>query len=326
MMVWFWPVFLITVSVLAMGKGSDWVTDALIPVARRLGISASAAGLILVAIVVSLPEVLVAGLTLWAGHPAISLGVILGSIICNIGLMTGLPSLIRPLRTTLTTILRDGMFSIVIPILLLAVSVDGTISRLDGFSFLLLFIPYLVNVVLVERRLAPQSAEKERREIATELELVGFELFDIPGPWLQFIVGAILLIGGAHLFSDQLIGLVTTFGWAEVAVGAVLGALGPSLPNIISAWTATSRGLDDVAVAETLGSNIFTMLVTLGFIALLAPVTLTSQWLRLDLPLLIIMSFLLFLFLVTKKEISRFEGAVLLVGYLVSVAIQVMVG
>ena len=86
-------VFLL-VSTVAIGKGSDWFTDSLIPIARKLGVSGVSVGLILVSVAVSLPEILVAGYGALKGHPDLSLGVALGSIICNIGLMTGISALI----------------------------------------------------------------------------------------------------------------------------------------------------------------------------------------------------------------------------------------
>ncbi|OGK40849.1 hypothetical protein A3A74_05895 [Candidatus Roizmanbacteria bacterium RIFCSPLOWO2_01_FULL_35_13] len=82
------------ISTIAIGKGSDWFTDSLIPIARKLGVSGVSVGLILVSVAVSLPEVLVAGYGALKGHPNLSLGVALGSIICNIGLMTGISALI----------------------------------------------------------------------------------------------------------------------------------------------------------------------------------------------------------------------------------------
>ena len=109
------PILLTLLGILLMGKGSDWLTDSLIPIARKLGVSGVATALIIVSVAVSLPEILVAILTTVQGFPTISLGVILGSIICNIGLMTGLCAMIRPLKVKKSLILRDGIFSIVIP-------------------------------------------------------------------------------------------------------------------------------------------------------------------------------------------------------------------
>src|SRR5437870_3789517 len=98
---------LILFGILLIGKGSDWFTDALIPIARKTGTSAASVGLILVSVAVSLPEVLIAVDGTVRQHAPFSLGVTLGSIVCNIALMTGLCALIKPLKVTNTIILRD---------------------------------------------------------------------------------------------------------------------------------------------------------------------------------------------------------------------------
>ena len=111
---------------------------------------------------------------------------------------------------------------------------------------------------------------------------------------------------------------------SELIVGVTIGALGPSLPNIMAAYSATKKGMGDIAVSETLGSNIFTLLVTLGISAMVSPLQITPQWLRFDIPALLIMSFLLFLFLLTRREISRMEGSILLGGYVAILIMQVL--
>src|SRR3989338_6946825 len=100
----------IILSIILIAKGSDWLTDSLVPIARKLKTSSVAIGLILVSMMVSLPEILVVLDTSFKGYIDIGLGVIFGSIICNIGLMTGLPALIKPLHVSRNMILRDGIF------------------------------------------------------------------------------------------------------------------------------------------------------------------------------------------------------------------------
>lgn len=317
------PVLLTLLSILLMGKGSDWLTDSLIPLARRLGMSGVAAGLILVSVAVSLPEILVAVLTTVQGFPAISLGVVLGSIICNIGLMTGLCAIIRPLRVKKTLILRDGIFSLVIPILVFAIGAGGEITRLEGGALLLLFFPYIVNIFLQERRQSPEQKTQQLEEIALELDFIGFTFGKLRPGWLSFSLGTALLLTGAYLFSLQLGWFAASWAIDELIVGLTLGALGPSLPNIAAAYTATRRGMGEIAVSETLGSNVFTLLVTLGIAAMLSPVSISHRWLSFELPAMIAMSFLLFLFLLTRQTISRLEGAILLCGYLGIVGMQI---
>jgi len=313
----------IVFGILAIGKGSDWFTDSLIPVARRLGVSGVAVGLILVSIAVSLPEILVAATAVLNGHPNLSLGVALGSIICNIGLMTGLSATIKPLRVHKYVILRDGIFSIIIPVLVFAVGSSGTLTRIEGFAFILLFIPYVINVFMQERLANKLQKEKESKEIEIELNLLGFDFGKLKPGWFSFFLGLILLLFGAQLFSNTLIQIVKIFPINEIILGLTLGAIGPSIPNIMAAYKATKRGMGSVAVSETLGSNIFTLLVTVGFLAFLSPVTISQRWIYFDIPVMIIMSLMLFVFMITRKTISKLEGSILMGSYFLILILQI---
>lgn len=308
-------------SVFLISKGSDWLTDSLIPIAKKLKTSNVSVALILVSAVVSLPEILVAVSTGLKGYSQISLGVIFGSIIVNIGLMVGLPAMIRPLTVSKHMILRDGIFSIIIPILIFAISSGGEISRIHGLALFLLFIPYLTNVFLQEKSTEFRE-EALKRDIEIELELIGIDFGHIKAGWLSFSLGISLLLFGAYLFSDQLVIIAKTFDIDPLIIGMTLGAFVPSIPNIAAAYKATKRGLTEVAVSETIGSNIFTLLVTTGIIAMISPIAVEANWLIFDIPIIMWMSFLLFLFMVSGRGISRKEGLILLTSYLVILVFQ----
>jgi len=314
---------LILLSILLIGKGSDWLTDSLIPLAKRLGVSGVSVGLILVSIAVSLPEVIVAIYTTLKGFPGITLGVIFGSIFVNIGFMTGLSAIVRPLKVTKNLILRDGVFSLIVPILVLAVGLQGKITRAEGFAFVLLFVTYVINVFLQEKQRTDEDRIQDVKEVEMSLDLLGFDMGKIKSGWISFILGAGVLVGGAQLFGSQLISIAEGFQINQLIIGFTLGAVGPSIPNIMAAYKAARKDMGEIAVSETLGSNIFTLLVTLGVTAMLSPIILAPQWIRFDLPALLILSAMLFLFTVTKKAISRFEGSLLLAAYLIIVAAQV---
>ncbi|OGE77931.1 MAG: hypothetical protein A2751_02710 [Candidatus Doudnabacteria bacterium RIFCSPHIGHO2_01_FULL_46_14] len=315
---------LILLSILLIGKGSDWLTDSLIPVAKRLGVSGVSVGLILVSIAVSLPEILVAVYTTLKGFSDVTLGVILGSIFVNIGLMTGLSAMVRPLKVTKNLILRDGVFSLVVPILVLAVGLQGEITRAEGFAFVLLFIPYSINVFLQERQKTSEQRSQDVKEVEISLDLLGFDIGKIKSGWLSFILGVGVLLAGAQLFGSQLISIVEEFHVNQLIIGFTLGAFGPSIPNIMAAYKAAKKDMGEIAVSETLGSNIFTLLVTLGITAMLSPISLAPQWIKFDLPALLVLSAMLFFFTITKRAISRFEGAVLLFSYLIIVTVQIV--
>ena len=237
--------------------------------------------------------------------------------------MTGLCAIIRPLKVKKTLILRDGIFSLVIPILVFAIGAGGEITRLEGGALLLLFFPYIINIFLQERQQSPEQRQENIREIEMELDFIGFTFGKLKPGWMSFFLGVALLLCGTYLFSTQLTWFASNLGIDELIIGLTLGALGPSLPNIFAAYHATKKGLGDIAVSETLGSNVFTLLVTLGIAAMLSPVSISHRWLSFELPALIVMSFLLFIFLITKQAISRLEGGILLCGYLSIVAVQI---
>lgn len=314
----------ILISILLIAKGSDWLTDSLIPIARKLKTSSISVAIILVSVVVSLPEILVVVDTGLKGYTEISLGVIFGSIICNIGLMTGLPAMIKPLTVSKNMILRDGIFSLVVPILIFALGSGGEITRIQGLAIFLLFIPYLTNVFLQEKHTI-YAEEALKRDIEIELELIGFDFGHIKAGWLSFSVGTIILLSGTYLFSDLLVKIVQLFQLDPLFVGMTLGAFVPSIPNIAAAYKATKKGLTEVAVSETIGSNVFTLLVTIGIVAMIKPITMKPHWLAFDIPIMMWMSFLLFVFMASGRGISRREGMILLGSYLSIILIQSLI-
>jgi len=316
--------FLLLFSILLIAKGSDFLTDSLVPLAKRWQTSIISLGLILVSVAVSLPEIFVSVFSALKGFPDLGLGVVLGSVVVNIGLMIGISAILKPLRVTLHMILRDGIFSIVVPILVLSMSGDGVITRSEGLTLFLLFIPYLANVFLQERKISLEEKEVLKSHSKRKLSLVGFQLLKLSPGGGAFILGIGLLLTGAQIFSDQLINIARISRMGDIFTGLVIGAIGTSIPNIASSISATKKGLTEVAVSETLGSNIFTLLVTLGTLALVRPVVVSSQWIIIDIPLIILMSLLFFLFMLSGRSISKREGYSLLFSYFLIVALQII--
>jgi len=311
-------------SLILIFKGSDWLTDSLEPVARKLQTSNIAIGLLLISIVVSLPEILIAASAALRGHQQISLGIVFGSIIVNIGLMTGVSAMIKPLRVNRRMIMRDGVISLIIPLIIFAMSQKGSLSRIDGLILFLLFIPYIINIVLQEKQASAQAIRWEKSEIQRELALIDFGFGKLQAGIMAFILGLAILLYGSYFFTDQLIIFTDLFGLDELFIGFTLGAIVPSVPNIAAALKATKKGLTDVAVSETIGSNVFTLLVTVGIISMLAPISVKPQWVQFDLPVLILMSFLLVFTMISGQAISRKEGAVLFTAYLTVLCAQLL--
>ena len=309
-------IILSIVSILLITKGSDWATDSLVPVARRLGTSNIAIAIILVSIMVSLPEIFISIYAALLGHINISLGVIIGSVICNIGLMTGLSAMIKPLPVNKSLILRDGIFAVTIAITVLVLSMDKQITRAEGTAFILMFIPYLINVWVQEKAKKEEEKERELKDVQIELDIIGLQFAHLKAGLFTFFLGMTVLLFSSYLFANSLIDIAKFSGISDLLIGLTIGAIGPSIPNIVTAVQGTIKNIDQIAISETLGSDIFTLLVTLGVLSIIQPINIVNSWLVFDIPVMVIASILLLVFMVYKQRISRFEGSILFFGYI----------
>jgi len=311
------------IGTLLLTKGSDWMTDSLVPVAERLGTTYIAVASILVSVMLSIPEVFVAIYAFFMGHPGISLGVIIGSIICNIGLMTGLSAMIKPLSV-------DGrVVALIISLIVFVFGFDLSYDRKEGLTLLLLFIPYILNVWFFEKWTTKKARKEELKEIKEELNVIGLAGFELKPGIVVFVIGSVSLLFGSYLFSDSLIDIARLTGLSEVLIGLTIGAIGPSIPNIVSAVRGTVKNYTKIAITETFGSDIFTLLVSLGLLAVIMPFTIDSKWLYFDIPIMLFMTFLMMFFIFKghikkEKAILRHEGAALVIFYIIFIILNVL--
>lgn len=130
---------------------------------------------------------------------------------------------------------------------------------------------------------------------------------------LQLIFGVLLLYYGAEWLVRGSARLALRLGVPSLAIGLTIVAYGTSLPEQVVSMKAGFDGLGDIAVGNAIGSNIFNIAVILGLSALVRPLHLNSQLLRIDIPIMIGVSLALSLLLVDHR-IGRAEGCGLFAG------------
>ena len=320
---------LLVIGSLLIIKGSEWVTDAAAVFSTLFKTSHIAIGLIVVSALTSLPELVVAIFSISKGHSDIGIGVTLGSIIINIGFIIGISAIIRPLKVPRHVITRDAVFMVVATAVVLLIALeDSTVGRRDGFVLLLLYAPYLINVYEQEKQLAEKERQHEAEMITKTLEFLG--KIGIPGIVISdmrviFVLGSIFLLVGSQIFTDALINLAGMFAIPGIIIGLTVGAIGPSIPNLAAALQAVRKGYDELAVSETIGANIFTLLVTMGVIAILTPLSIDAKTTEITVPGIIIITGLFFVFILSGK-ISKIAGFLLLSVYIITMILQYGLG
>jgi len=336
MMVIIIAIALFLLAMLLIWKGSDWITDSLVPVAAKMGTSYIAVTTLLFASLLSLPEIFSSLYSYFMGFLEVGLGIIIGSVIMNIGII-GLAAIIKPANVNVSIVLRDGIYMVAMAIIVLLLGTDLHYGAADGGILFLLFVPYALNVWMSEKNKPEKKKKKSIERIKKELSLFGnipllnnLNFLRLKASGLTFALGGFMLLVGSYLFSYSLVTFQENLSLSGLVVGFVIGAIGTGAPNIAGAIQGTIKGESDVAVTETFGSNIFTLLITLGLLAVLKPFDIEGKIFYFDLTWMIIMHLLLIALMFKsykykESSITRYDGAALLIFYLVIVAVNLAV-
>ncbi len=141
---------------------------------------------------------------------------------------------------------------------------------------------------------------------------------------LWFIAGLLLLIIGAEMLIKGASQIASLFKISPLVIGLTVVAFGTSSPELAVSIESSLTGQENVTFGTIVGSNIFNVLFILGISALILPLFVSKQLLRLDVPLMIVLSVLVLLFSM-DGVISRLEGGLLaagLVSYTIFLIIQ----
>ena len=102
---------------------------------------------------------------------------------------------------------------------------------------------------------------------------------------------------------------------SDTLIGLTVVAVGTSLPELVTSAVAAFRRHSDVALGNIIGSNIYNVLGILGVTALVAPIRVPPEIIRLDIWVMVAATALVVLFVRTGMRIVRLEGLILLAAY-----------
>lgn len=137
--------------------------------------------------------------------------------------------------------------------------------------------------------------------------------------YVLLIVGFVLLIKGADFFVEGSSSLAQILKVPSVIIGLTIVAMGTSAPEASVSINAALAGSNDIAISNIVGSNIFNGLVVVGVCAFLSSFQTNSDILKRDMPLNILVTFILFLMFL-DGNLSRIEGCILFAGMVIYIA------
>jgi cation:H+ antiporter len=310
-------ILLFVVGLVLLYFGAEFLVAGSSAVALRLGIAPLVVGLTVVAFGTSSPELLVCLMAAFQGTDDISVGNIVGSNIANILLILGISSMIRPMEVHSQIVRREFAVMAVASIMLILVSLDGNITRLEGGLLALSMVFYLMYTFVSEKK---KSEEGDQDDVQApgvdELEGIDPDASPVWMDYLKIAGGIVGLAGGAYLMVDSATTMALAMGIPQLVIGITIVAFGTSLPELATSVVAAFREESDISVGNVIGSNIFNIFLVVGTTAIVVPIAVGQAAIDIDLWIMLAVAIGVWPILRTGHRIARPEGAFMLVCYI----------
>jgi len=303
---------LIVGGLVALVVGAELLVRGAAALALRLGIPPIVVGLTVVSIGTSLPELAVGIDAARMGAGPLAVGNIAGTNVVNILLILGLSAAIAPIAIQRNTIRFELPMMAAAAVLLMVLSLDGQISRIDGAILLLLAIAFSIQVVRLGRR-EPPPAEDELPPLGNPVVELGL-----------LIGGMVIVILGADWLVDGAVDAARTLGVSEAIIGLTIVAIGTSMPELVTTLISTFRGERDVAIGNLIGSSVYNIAFILGATSLVAPLEVTRELIQIDLPVMVAVSLICIPVFMTGRRVSRTEGILFILAYAVYLGVLIL--
>ena len=297
-------------------KGSDMLVDGSVNLAKFLKIPTLVIGLTIVAIATGVPEIAISISSSLKGSNGLLLGNLLGSNIFNILFILGLIAIIKPLYIKKEIILKNYAFALLSCLVLFIISYDiyfgdslvNLITRTEGILLLCFAGIFLYSTVLEATLDKNIKVEKGK-----------FSFKDI----LYIVVGIILIGLSAEVIVNSADNISKWLGIGEDLIGLTIIAVGTNLPELVTSIVAVRKGAVDIAIGNLVGTNIYNIFLILGLAATINPITISSNAF-IDIIVLAITSFIVYIFIQHKKDINRKEGIIMILLYIIYIVYVVI--
>lgn len=297
-------------------KGSDMLVDGSVNLAKFLKIPTLVIGLTIVAIATGVPEIAISISSSLKGSNGLLLGNLLGSNIFNILFILGLIAIIKPLYIKKEIILKNYAFALLSCLVLFIISYDiyfgdslvNLITRTEGILLLCFAGIFLYSTVLEATLDKNIKVEKGK-----------FSFKDI----LYIVVGIALIGLSAEVIVNSAVNISKWLGIGEDLIGLTIIAVGTNLPELVTSIVAVRKGEVDIAIGNLVGTNIYNIFLILGLAATINPIVISSNAF-IDIIVLAITSFIVYIFIQHKKDINRKEGIIMILLYIIYIVYVVI--
>ncbi len=288
-------IFVVSLAVLI--KASDVFVESAEKIGLALGVSPFIIGVTIVAFGTSLPELATSIASVQMGSSEIVVANVVGSNITNILLVVGVVAVVGKGIDLNYNIMNIDMPMLIASALLMWFTISD--GHLDLFEVSL----YLISLaIFLTHSIKKKRVKDDNRP---DLKPMSFLLLIIAGVLIYF--SAVYVIQGLKGIAE-----IANIDKAIISTGAL--ALGTSLPELVVSLAAIKRNNHSIAIGNVLGSNIFNTYGVLGVSSLFGNLVFPASVLTFSAPFMIGLT-VMFAFVMLTKQVSRWEGYILLIFY-----------
>lgn len=302
---------LITLTVVGLALlwlASDQFVTGASTLARELGVSPLAVGVVVMGFGTSAPELVVSAVAALSGSPEVGVGNVIGSNLANLTLVLGVAAVMAPLAVSSKTLRREVLLALGATVAF-AIAIQGGLELWEGAVLLVLLVAALTLLLRGGKRVPTSASAVPSVEQRPPKGLLRREVLRTALSLIGIVVGADLLVRGA-------LGIADLAGLSGGFVGVTIVALGTSLPELATAIAAGRRGETSLIVGNLLGSNLFNGLAVGGVVVLLAPGPFDAPNLTgVGAGAMVVAAVLALVFMRTGYRVGRREGVFLMLGY-----------
>lgn len=303
-------ILILIASLLGLASASHFAIKSIERLVEITGLSEVSAGFIILAVLTSTPEIIVAIFSIIQGNAAVSIGDVLGSNVFNIGVALGTLGILGYLKICCTDLLVEltDMLSIIVLIpLLLAISQYHIIEVPSQIIGAILIGCFIVSTYLISKRITPPvHPNGDATTISRRKKLV------VIG---TLLASFIIVVLSAQATVNSASNIAVALGAPSILVGAKIVAIGTSLPELTLDLTAARRGRTQLAIGGIIGSNLTNLTLVLGLVLLASPFNVDLTIFIEILPFLVITTVVFWRFMI-RGGVSKIGGLFLLLFYI----------
>lgn len=305
----------VVVGLAGLYYGAEWLVRGAAGIALTLGLSSLIVGLTVVAFGTSLPELIVSVQANLKGNGDFALGNVIGSNICNIGLVLAVAAIMSSIPVQKQIANRELPFlALVSAVFVIMLLFDGKIGRIEGLILTSGIIAYTWIAIRIARR-----DPDDPIAASAEDELDDFKEEDGKSNLRSNLIWAIAGLVALAIGSDRLVAggeyLAKQFGVSQAFISLTLVAFGTSLPELATTVVACLKNEAELAAGNAIGSCLFNLLCVAGITALIKPIESVSISI-VDLSVMTGFAVGIFLMMKRRSVLGRGSGIFLLAAYL----------